>query len=349
MSNPVPIPYPKPKPTDEIPVVRARKVIGDAPEMEYLLADQDYSSFWSSPEAFARRIRALNEKEAWCNAGWDQEYGSEWSGTNTMKEALDLAESGWSEGVAEVEKMRQYIQAQIPTLPKDIKYGIAGSVPNVPRAVSGNIMNMKAQDMAKSRRRPVITIFSNMSALGGVSSKCITNRAAVTAAIIDQIESQGYSCEVISGATSRGHNKGFLAITAVMAKRSDQPLDVGRVAYALGHAAMFRRLAFADWGVSPECRQGLGSGLGGMHPLDDGGGQLKEKGVYLLPSCDRKSDLFATPEKAVKEGLPWLIKQLEDQGCPAFAGHSTPQIKEEPKKLDPYNSFEDFMIMMSSR
>ena len=169
---------------------------GNALELCNFFPYVDYHSTWDTPEAFARHVASIDEKSAWDDAAWER--GSGFSGTENMAEALELARTGWKEGVARIEKIRANIHAMHPVLVKAVRYDIAGSVANVPRAISGNPLNMKANDLSKSRRRPVITLISSMSANCGISKEAITNQAAVVAAIIDQIETQGYACEVIA-------------------------------------------------------------------------------------------------------------------------------------------------------
>src|SRR5437879_6234337 len=145
---------------------------GDALELNEVLPNFHYHSTWSSPEAFARNIRARGKDNHWHSSAWSV-GDADWYGTENMEKALDLAAKGWPEGAAAVAKTRARVLANNPTAPRAIKYGIAGSVPNVPRAVSGNILNMKADDMAKARRRPIITLVANMSANCGVNAKAI--------------------------------------------------------------------------------------------------------------------------------------------------------------------------------
>lgn len=306
---------------------------GDATELNYVIPGLSYHSTWSSPEAFARDIRARGKKDHWHDSGWEEGDGS-WKGTKTMEDALALAAKGWPEGAAQIEKTRLRVLASNPTLPRAIKYGIAGAVPNVPRAVSGNILNMKAQDLAKSRRRPVITLVANMSANCGVDSKAISNRAAVAAAVIDQIESAGYSCEVIATALSSGNSwdgkSGFTAATSIIVKEAGQPVDTGRLAFSMGHSSMFRRFVFSDWGSAPCCQSGLGHGLGSSHGLEKDASSLTERGIYMLASAEGNSEYFKDEEVSSTLGIDLLISELQKQGCPAFEKYESP-IKEEDK------------------
>lgn len=295
-----------------------RVIHGNGAQLDYLMPKQTFQSVWESPEAFARYIETLDRSKSWGKMGFDED--EQFTGTKDMDEALKLAKYGWKEGADQIEKLRSRIQAANPKSPKMIRYGLAGSTPNVPRAVSGNIFNMRQPEKAKSHKKPVITLVSNMVAAWYVNKDAISNQAATIAAIVDEVESQGYSCEVIATAMSRGYGKDkFQAATSIIIKHSHQPVDTMKLAFGLGHASLFRRMIFADWCAEKTCKNGLGSGLGSV-----GGGfakeqeELLEKGVYLLPSVQEKPAFFETEEVAMEKGLPYLMQHLKDMGCPPF-------------------------------
>lgn len=295
-----------------------KHIVGNAKEIVDLIPGFTYHSAWDSPEAFARHIEALNKEEAWCRAGWEE--GGDFTGTNNMKEAITLAAEGWREGADRIEGFRDKILAMKPTHLKTIKYSLAGAYPDVVRAISGNPINMRVPDWARSRRRPVITLLSDMAANCGVNKDAITNRASVVAAIIDQIEAAGYACEVIATAPTKGSmwggDGGYTALTSVLVKKTNQPVDLIRLSYGLGHASMFRRLIFADWGIHPANKVGLGSSLGSHKNFDKE--YLNDKGIYVIPSAEGHSEKFKTEEIASIEGMKFIINSLKAQGCSAF-------------------------------
>lgn len=324
----IPKPDPKPEPKPEVKT----KLIGNAPNLEYLIPGMDYLSAWESPESFARHIQSMDKDKAWAHSAWEK--GKYFSGTEDMKEALDLSLHGWKDGVAKMEKVREIVLQANPPINKPIKFGVAGAYPDVPRAIAGNPLNMRCDDLTTSRRRPVITLISDMSANGNVSGEAITNRAAVVAAIVDQIEEAGYACEVISIATTEGRSHGFFSsggtegfkgCVAVTIKNSTQPVDINKLSFNLGHAGFFRRMVFADIQYEPINKKGLGDGLGSTLELDSK--ELAEKGYYMVPSCQGISDLFKDEERASTLGYQHLVNTLKNLGCPAFAG--LPDLKKE--------------------
>lgn len=299
--------------------------IGNAPELDFVFPDFDYTSQWNTPEAFARHVTAMDPKKAWHNTPWTEKgsfYGV------SMDDALNLANNGWKEGAEQVHRMRNRVLAASPILVKPKKFGLVGAVPIVARAVAGNPLNMLELGSTKSRRRPVITLISDMGVNCNVEANSITNRAAVVAAIIDHIEAAGYACEVISTANTTGWEGGkFYSGVGMTVKESVHPVDTKRLAFSLGHASMFRRLIFADWSYNNVNKKPLGQHLGSCFQSKVGS-EANAQNVYLLPSVINCSAKFANEKIAETEGLEHIINELKRQGCPAFPGLPT-QEKEE--------------------
>lgn len=309
-------------------------VRGNAEELDPLLPGQDFHSTWSSPESLARHMQEINRHEAWHSSAWDTDDG-EWRGCNSMQEAVNLALDGWKEGAEMVEKMRNRIAASRPQSPRLNRHDMVGAVPNVPRAVSGEVKNMRAYDPSKSRRKPVITLVSDMAVSYNISSTRIANRAAAVACIIDEVEAMGYSVEVISVAMTKGwHSDCYLAMTSVVAKRSDYPVDIKRIAFALGHPAMFRRFVFATWSEETILKDKLGYGLGSVGN-DFDTESLNEKAVYVLPSMQNHSEYFKDIEAAMTLGMDSLMAELKKQKCPPFIKTEIKTKFEELKPEEP--------------
>lgn len=300
--------------------------IGDAGFISDLLPIRDYASSWSSPKAFAEHIESLDRSKAWHKSGWgdDEDDDDDWSG-GSMTDALRLIKEGWREGADRIDSLRRVIQAILPRTPKLSKFSVAGAVPNIPRAIAGNPANMLNLQTGNSKKKPIITLVSNMACNWTVKAHHISNRAAVVAVLIDEIEAKGFACEVISGAYSMGHGKSelhegkFDACTSVMLKEASQPVDINRMAFGLGHAGMFRRLIFADLGYSKLCEDGLGYGLGHSQGMDKELEELATKGIYLIPSCENGANKFFEDEAmCASKGVKYLIQTLRRQSCPAF-------------------------------
>lgn len=306
-----------------------RTIVGNEKSLSEYLPPMRFGSFWKSPESLGDYLKNF-KGTPWADGGFEDDR-PDWAGCRTLAEAIELAQTGWKEGVPKVVKIRDTINALNPVAPKAVKYGICGAIPDVPRAISGNIMNMKQMDSAFSKRKPVITLLSSMGANCGTAGEAITNRAAVVAAIVDQVEARGFAVEVIAIATAKSYGGGpekNTACTAVRVKSAGQPVDIGRLAYGVGHVSMFRKLIFASWTADKDASF-LTSCLGTTYNL--GAKELEGKNAYYLPGPEG-THVFDTEDSACKAGLDYLINNLIDQKCPPFKDMKKKEIKEGPPK-----------------
>ena len=293
------------------------RISGDAPELREIIPeverDKRSLSFYSSPEALALHIGQVNKDLCWQQGAWKYDPQVRFHGTASMSDAIILCREGWPEGAERVARLRDKINAQNPVGPRLVKYDVAGAYPIVPRAIAGNPMSMKRYDTARLRRKPVITLLSDMSANAGVKQECITNRAAVVAAIVDVVEAAGYACHVVGFCSTS--DPLISCIVAATIKESYQPVDIARLAFGLGHAAMFRRLCWVPL-MEDRFTECLGSDLGATTPIPMDG--LAGRGIYLIDSPNNKSNLYQSEDAAATAGLEHLIQHLAKQGCPAF-------------------------------
>lgn len=324
--------------------------IGDAPDLTRTLfikteskkeelpdwpVKKEVIASWSSLEVFAAQFRGDNGSKWWSRRNVRNSWSADWNGCDSFDDALDMAIHGWAEGGETIERTRGYIRALNPISPRLQKYGIAGSTPNVPRAIAGNLLNMRVPEAGKSRKKQVITIIYNMCENGGVSADEITNKAAVTAALIDEIEAKGFAVEVISAVVSNGYeyfggNRGQIrAWEFVRIKESHHPMDINRIAFGLGHAAMFRGLFFADMQRNHEFKE-IGEGLGSAQSMTTAK-EHNEAQIYSISSAGQpiKASLFKDVDTAVTKGLNAIVRELQKQGCPAF-----PKLKDHEDDLE---------------
>ena len=297
--------------------------VGDAPHITRLLGEnierKTFLSSHSSPEKFARYLQEFTSEDCW--RGEDNVYKScreDFTGVKHIREAFDMAIYGWKDGGETIEKARSFINALNPIRPQLVRYGIAGTTPNVPRAIAGNILNMRLPDKKPSKKNKTITIVYNMCEAWMANKDNICNKAAVTAALVDEIEAKGFSVEVI--ATAATGNTRMRAVTRCCVKESHHPVDINRLAFSLGHSAMFRGMMFASWESDHFCSD-LGYGLGIVSTTQPTV-ELCEKQIYTITSGHYdnplKIDMFDTVDLAAGPGLQAMIKQLRKQGCPAF-------------------------------
>lgn len=319
--------------------------VGDAPNITRLIDINDckdyypkyndnprkeFRSSWSSPEKFATHIQKVIKGSSWYGTDcvWQNGNSESFNGVKNIQEAIDMAFHGWAEGGALIEKTRGYIQALNPLSPKMVRYGMAGSTPNIPRAIAGNLLNMRLPANKKSTKNKTITIVYNMCESGWAHKDAITNKAAVTAALVDEIEAKGFSCEVIACAVTS--NRDIRVLSSVCVKESHQPVDINRLAFGLGHTAMFRCLFFADWQGDDFCKA-LSYGLGCISTTQ-ATAEANAKQIYHIEGgSSKKIEIgnFKDIDTAATKGLNQIVRTLREQGCPAF-----PPLKDHEDDLE---------------
>lgn len=292
-------------------------VKNDAPELMQIIpamhhATQTWHCF-KSPESLCEYLATIPESSYWTRSVVIEPSDFQFRQVKSRNEAFALCRDGWQEGARRVAAMRDKIAVNIPMRRQFTSYGVAGAIPNVPRFLAGNPMHMKRLADSRARQRPVITLINHMGGVAGVKAKCFVNKCAVVAAIVDAIEANGYSCHVIGMAQSQCHNETYLCGVAATVKEAGDSVDIGRMAFALGHAAMFRGLVF---GV--RASDSINRPLGDMGWTVDFNGQNETANSYILPSMNTNSKLFETEELASTRGLAYFLDMLKAQGCPAF-------------------------------
>lgn len=294
-------------------------VLNDSPDLMSLLPvmpnpTQTWHCF-TSPEAACDNLANMPH-------AWEDTYSSTeadkvgFTGTDSLQHAFKLCRDGWQDGSERVARLRDKINAQNPIGPRLVKYDVAGAYPIVARHLAGNPLSMRRFDSARLRRKPVLTLINHMGGRFSVPAECFINKCAVVAAIVDAIESAGYSCHVIgiSQSATEATYSDYLCGVAITIKQPGEQVDISRMAFALGHVGMFRRIVFGTRSTL-QANRPLGPGLGST--IDFVPGTLPEA-TYALPSMNTNHKLFTTEDKAGTEGLAKLISELAAQGCPAF-------------------------------
>ena len=178
---------------------------------------------FSQPE-FTSLADAITFADGQPSAGWETPANSvasretgdtreKWTGTASWQAAKDLAASGWDEGREKIAANLAAIFASGAaelTCGAAVEHAVGGAYPDVPLYVAGNVCHMVSEgDQLDSK--PIIKLLINVSASASTSRERIANRGAAVAALVDEIESAGNSCEVhaVDVATQSGEWQKF--------------------------------------------------------------------------------------------------------------------------------------------
>lgn len=173
-----------------------------------------------------------------------------WNGSTTFAQAIDLARTGWTAGRADLSAAVTALAASADARPRwTWTLEPAGARPLVPAALAGAPAAMM-QFRRSLTQAPVLHIKVESFVSCGVNASAVIARGAALCALIDSIEHQGIRVELTlwgdwsgwSGKTRKDMNTRHLC--TVRLKAPDEPLDMDRIAFALGHPACQRRLVF---------------------------------------------------------------------------------------------------------
>jgi len=242
----------------------------------------------------------------------------DWSGTPNWPYMLKVAENGWTKGRALVAASLETIfSTGAATLANAaaIDYDIAGHYPDTALASSGETFAMiNAGDL--SAEKPVVKLVVNITASAGIKAKHLANRGAAVAALVDQIESAGHSCEIHAVRSTVGYQDHFTC-ECVVVKRAGERLGVDEIAFGLGHPSMLRRVCFALMENDPFTnRKGFAGGYG--MPRDIPADALPADAIYF-EGIDNDRKGYDSPENAMKLIRGIYEKQAEAKGLAEVA------------------------------
>jgi hypothetical protein len=166
-------------------------------------------------------------------------------GTRSFAEALDLARKGWPEGAEAARRFAGQFGAVAASnvLRPEIGYAVCGDTIDMGRYLMGEpecFMEWRESEVSAAGAK-VLKVAINISISSAIPADAIMRRGAAMIALVDLLEQAGRRCEVwVASATcSNGeHYREF----AVRLKEAGQPLETDRLAFAMCHPSMERRL-----------------------------------------------------------------------------------------------------------
>ena len=256
----------------------------------------------------------LSKKPDYCRSESSRDGGDrQWYGTPTYESAEKLAREGWREGTGLVAARSKAMVDKVAfrIIKQDYTYDVCDGIGFDVALVASNIPEhwmrpIDVESIGQSTR--FVRIRFNMAVSAGVSADVIRAKGAAVAALVELLEYGGCRVELTTvAALGAGYGRdGKVAVWEVKVKDYDQPLDMGRVAYALVHPSMFRRHIFSAMERSPQevvesvthCSYGM--------PTDSA---HAEDEVYIGKALLGDSQ-WLDPASAES----WIIDQLKAQG-----------------------------------
>ena len=256
---------------------------------------------WHYPDIASMPTWSRTPDGAWDNTAWSS---SRQRGA-TVSEGIQMARLGWPEGAQQAREMHAGMMAAVPTKRRLARFGIAGAVPSVPRALAGNPLHMRQLAMRETAQRPIISLVCNTCTPFDLSPEAMMAHAVAVAGVVDFLEESGFRCDVLSVARFQDT---IACEIATRLKAPEQPLNLAVMAYGLGHPTFLRRLTFAIL-QSDRCARPLGSGLG----WPDSSKPMPEHGTFTIGAAQR----FGYHATAAQR-FSAMLASLQAQGCPGI-------------------------------
>lgn len=227
--------------------------------------------------------------------------------TSSYRDALDLAQNGWPEGIAQIKELSAQIFDLIShkIIRYDPYHDVEGAMIDIARYIDGEpecwiaFEENKTQAPASS---DLITLVFNASASAGVRTEVMERKGAAITALTECLEFAGKRVKVVFvGCTSRHSKSGEFFVTI---KEFDQPLDMDRLAFALIHPSMFRRLTLRCIELMPEAYQCIANTSYGS-PAD----VVTDADIYI-----QKAHLNEYQWSSESAAITWIRENLKSQG-----------------------------------
>lgn len=248
------------------------------------------------------QLPPLNEKKSSA-----QEGNASFRGTDSFDEALQLARYGWPQGLEAVNRARELVkipegEADRRTVPTFADEGDEVAVDRFLEGESDCWYTFPVVEVPRSGR--VVQVVVDGCASFGVSKDAIAAKGAAALAIVDALEARGLRVELYLCAAAQ--HTGTTWDVRVLLKRSEDVLELDRLAFFLTHAATLRRLFFRAWERLPGFTK-TGQGYGKPRPYTS---EHFAPGAILIPSGIGSAGFEAAAQQVSKILEDWTAATL---------------------------------------
>ena len=180
------------------------------------------------------------------NASNDWPSDMTWAMGTTLATALSMARFGWPEGreafvghMIDAKATGAAVALQQVTAFHNDVMGILVDVGAYMAGAPDNMIMIDEQAMAPA---PVVVLNVGLGYSGETSSKAVHHYGAAICLLIESLQLKGHSVEV--NMVRHNSKKGDIHSLTVNVKGANEPMDIDKLAFALAHPAMLRRIAW---------------------------------------------------------------------------------------------------------
>lgn len=175
--------------------------------------------------------------------------GSDWYGTDTYEEAVELCEKGWSEGFERLVRLKKRIDEKVlspVSQPRQVP-DVIGYSPSVPDWLQGNPLSM--WNSVKKQVPTFINVYINMAYNCMTDRNAVLNRGIIVQSIVDALQDRGYSVRFKTCILVRDSDEMIFATFKL--KGEGEKLNIRKTYFPLCHPSFFRRLVFRLMETTP--------------------------------------------------------------------------------------------------
>lgn len=249
------------------------------------------------------------EPSAWCS-GDDK---TQWLGDGSMDATIAYAEGeGYRASVIDAEKLVAHIETDLGfAMVNDFAstYDVAGSEVDMGRYMSGEPECMvESMPMKVMRTGRVIKIAVPVCYPSTIKAETVKARGAAVMALVNAFAMMQHPVEIYACLGIHGGRDKRMSYS-IKVQAADQPLNMGRVMFALAHPTMLRHLLFAaEHQENANIQRDFGIGGSYGHPgyetiIDDL--DINVENAIILPP------LMSNNGWSEEESVTWIKSQLE--------------------------------------
>lgn len=216
---------------------------------------------------FASLAEAARFAEANPNPKSSAKERSEWAGTASLPEAVNLAVDGWHAVRPEVQRLFDSLESQLSLALDEqfaIRYDFSGDSVDMGRYLSGDpecMMDYVTEPQARMGK--VVRIMVSGIASAYVSAEQIRARGVAVCALIDVLHKMGVGIELWTEQCYE-HPQSNRKAYSMLVKLHDSAdmLDIDDIMFAIAHPSMLRRIGFAGVEQMEWAKDYVNSGYG---------------------------------------------------------------------------------------
>jgi len=227
---------------------------------------------FDSTERLCRFVETAPVNEGWENHIRESRTGDkEFTGTNSIEEAVAFARNGWNDPVANMKELTRSkllsAAERIGLKPSRPINAYVGGSPNVARAIIGLPRDMRRVSF-EEKKLPGMTLVYEAGVLAWTSAQEVEEHGTRFLALVNVLEASGVPTRVVCSSACKSHEDDNIYACEVVIKDFGNALNIKKAAFFLANASFQRRLVFSWRESTPLIKHHL-SGYGQSVNSDD--------------------------------------------------------------------------------